>query len=79
MDSGALIEPEWFALHDSRGLDVSGLKTFMRATVAASEYAVYIPAVVIFVRVYGGQAVTSKYERVWPPSGVTVYADSPRQ
>ncbi|KUJ11343.1 glycosyltransferase family 57 protein [Mollisia scopiformis] len=47
---GALIDPSWFTLHTSRGLDDPILKVFMRATVIISEYLIYIPAAVIFVR-----------------------------
>jgi alpha-1,3-glucosyltransferase len=47
---GELIDPSWFALHTSRGLGDPALKIFMRATVIVSEYLVYIPAAVIFVR-----------------------------
>ena len=47
---GALIDPSWFALYSSRGLEDPTLKIFMRATVLVSEYLIYIPAVVIFVR-----------------------------
>jgi len=47
---GSLINPDWFALYLSRGLDSLDLKVFMRATVMVSEYFVYIPAVVICVR-----------------------------
>jgi alpha-1,3-glucosyltransferase len=47
---GGFIDPSWFALHTSRGLDDPTLKVFMRATVIVSEYLVYIPAAVIFVR-----------------------------
>jgi alpha-1,3-glucosyltransferase len=47
---GSFINPAWFALHTSRGLDDPTLKIFMRATVIISEYLVYIPAAVIFVR-----------------------------
>ncbi|KAK3069697.1 Glucosyltransferase-like protein [Teratosphaeriaceae sp. CCFEE 6253] len=47
---GWLIHPDWFRLYLSRGLDDDGLKVFMRATVVASEYAVYIPAAVLCVR-----------------------------
>lgn len=57
---GALINPSWFALHTSRGLDDPALKIFMRATVIVSEYLIYVPAAVIFVRrfsrYYGVQA-----------------------
>jgi alpha-1,3-glucosyltransferase len=47
---GEIIDPSWFALHTSRGLDDPTLKVFMRATVIISEYLMYIPATVIFVR-----------------------------
>ncbi|KJR87295.1 alpha-1,3-glucosyltransferase [Sporothrix schenckii 1099-18] len=47
---GGLMDASWFALHTSRGLETPALKIFMRATVFVSEYLVYIPAVVIFVR-----------------------------
>ncbi|KAH7064520.1 dolichyl pyrophosphate Man9GlcNAc2 alpha-1,3-glucosyltransferas-like protein [Macrophomina phaseolina] len=49
---GHYIEPVWFALHTSRGLDDPTLKVFMRATVFVSEYLVYIPAVVVCLRRY---------------------------
>jgi len=47
---GSLINPSWFALFASRGSDDPNLKIFMRATVIVSEYLIYIPAAVIFVR-----------------------------
>ncbi|ORY66252.1 family 57 glycosyltransferase [Pseudomassariella vexata] len=47
---GALIDPSWFALYTSRGSEDPILKIFMRATVIISEYLIYIPALVIFVR-----------------------------
>lgn len=47
---GSSINPAWFALHASRALDDPMLKVYMRATALASEYLVYVPAVVIFVR-----------------------------
>lgn len=47
---GHLIEPKWFALYLSHGLDDADLKVFMRATVAVSEFLVYVPAAVICVR-----------------------------
>jgi len=49
---GSWIDPSWFTLYTSRGLDDPTLKIFMRATVIVSEYLIYIPAVVIFVRRY---------------------------
>ncbi|KAH7376565.1 ALG8 glycosyltransferase family ALG6 [Plectosphaerella cucumerina] len=47
---GALIEPAWFSLYTSRGHEDPTLKIFMRATVMVSEYLIYIPAAVIFIR-----------------------------
>lgn len=47
---GALIDPSWFALYTSRGSDDPVLKVFMRATVIISEYLIYVPATVVFVR-----------------------------
>ncbi|KAF1839908.1 glycosyltransferase family 57 protein [Cucurbitaria berberidis CBS 394.84] len=55
---GSAINPEWFALDASRGLDDPSLKIYMRATVLVSEYLIYIPAIVIFLRRY------SRLERV---------------
>jgi alpha-1,3-glucosyltransferase len=48
--SGSAINPSWFELYESRGLDDPSLKVYMRATVFVSEYLIYIPAVVIFLR-----------------------------
>jgi alpha-1,3-glucosyltransferase len=50
---GHIVNPSWFTLYKSRGLDDPLLKVFMRASVLISEYLVYVPAVVIFVRRYG--------------------------
>lgn len=49
---GALIDPSWFALFVSRGSDDPNLKIFMRATVIISEYLIYVPAAIVFVRRY---------------------------
>ncbi|RAH44187.1 dolichyl-P-Glc:Man(9)GlcNAc(2)-PP-dolichol alpha-1,3-glucosyltransferase ALG6 [Aspergillus brunneoviolaceus CBS 621.78] len=49
---GTAIDPSWFALDQSRGLEDPLLKVFMRGTVVASEYLVFIPAVVNFLRRY---------------------------
>lgn len=48
--SGSAINPEWFALDESRALDDPSLKIYMRATVFITEYLTYIPAVIIFLR-----------------------------
>lgn len=49
---GLLIDPSWFALDTSRGNHDPNLKVFMRATVIISEFLIYVPAVVMFVRRY---------------------------
>ncbi|KAL2831082.1 ALG6, ALG8 glycosyltransferase family-domain-containing protein [Aspergillus cavernicola] len=49
---GSVFDTTWFALDGSRGLEDPLLKVFMRATVIVSEYLVYIPAVVTFLRRY---------------------------
>lgn len=51
-NSGAIVEPAWFALDKSRGFEDPHLKVFMRATVVVSEYLIYIPAIVNFLRRY---------------------------
>ncbi|PZC98945.1 Alg6-Alg8 domain containing protein [Pyrenophora tritici-repentis] len=49
---GSAIDPDWFALDESRALDDPSLKIYMRATVFVSEYLIYVPALVIFLRRY---------------------------
>lgn len=50
---GSLFNQSWFALDTSRGLDDDPLlKVYMRATVIVSEYVIFIPAIVIFLRRY---------------------------
>ncbi|EEQ85308.1 hypothetical protein RJZ56_001305 [Blastomyces dermatitidis] len=61
---GSVIEPSWFALDDSRGIEGPLLKVYMRATVVVSEYLVYVPAVVIFLRRYSRMQGT----HVWASS-----------
>jgi alpha-1,3-glucosyltransferase len=49
---GSLLDPDWFMINKSRGIEDPLLKVFMRATVLVSEYFGYIPAVIIFLRHY---------------------------
>jgi alpha-1,3-glucosyltransferase len=58
---GSLINPAWFALFTSRGSDDPDLKIFMRATVVISEYIIYIPAAVVFIRRFGRLSGTASY------------------
>lgn len=47
---GSLIDPSWFALDSSRGIESQNIKSFMRFTVILSEIIIYIPAVFRFTR-----------------------------
>ncbi|KAJ6032258.1 CAZyme family GT57 [Penicillium herquei] len=49
---GSTVDPAWFALDESRGFEHPDLKIYMRATVVVSEYFIYVPAVVTFLRRY---------------------------
>ncbi|RPD62340.1 glucosyltransferase [Lentinus tigrinus ALCF2SS1-7] len=51
---GSWVDPLWFALDDSRGIETSGSKVFMRATVLFFDTLVYVPALVMFARVWQG-------------------------
>ncbi|ORX74683.1 ALG6, ALG8 glycosyltransferase [Linderina pennispora] len=42
-----LIDPSWVALLQSRGIETAESKMFMRASVIAFEFAIYVPAVVV--------------------------------
>ncbi|XP_073213561.1 dolichyl pyrophosphate Man9GlcNAc2 alpha-1,3-glucosyltransferase isoform X2 [Lepidochelys kempii] len=43
-----LINPDWIALHTSRGYESQPHKLFMRATVLIADLLVYIPAVILY-------------------------------
>lgn len=47
---GTWLNPAWFDLDTSRGMETLSLKTFMRCTVLLSEALVFLPAVLIFSR-----------------------------
>ncbi|KAG6854653.1 hypothetical protein C0991_003301 [Blastosporella zonata] len=51
---GSWIEPTWFALDASRGIETQGSKTFMRATVVALDLLVYVPALLMFAATWQG-------------------------
>lgn len=42
------INPDWIALHSSRGYESQAHKLFMRATVLIADLLIYIPAVVLY-------------------------------
>ncbi|KAH9080462.1 glucosyltransferase [Lactarius deliciosus] len=49
---GSWIDPKWFALDTSRGIETPTSKLFMRSTVILSDYAIYLPAAWLFTRVW---------------------------
>ncbi|KAI5117927.1 hypothetical protein M0805_002006 [Coniferiporia weirii] len=51
---GSLVDPSWFELDESRGIETAQSKTFMRSTVLVSDVFVYIPALIFFVRAWHG-------------------------
>lgn len=51
-DSGSTIEPSWFALDTSRGIETPGSKVYMRATVLALDTVIYVPALLWFVKTW---------------------------
>ncbi|KAG5648420.1 hypothetical protein DXG03_004994 [Asterophora parasitica] len=51
---GSWIEPAWFALDTSRGIETPGSKVFMRVTVLALDLVVYIPALIMFAWTWQG-------------------------
>lgn len=59
---GSFIDPAWFALGSSRGLESQLLKVYMRATVLASEYLTYIPAAIILNQTFVSLRGVSKWE-----------------
>lgn len=45
---GELINPTWFELDKSRGLESHALKVFMRFTVIISDYLLFIPSLLLY-------------------------------
>lgn len=58
---GSKINPAWFALDESKGLESAESKLFMRSTVVLSELLIYIPAVFAFCQTLYGNAYFKKY------------------
>ncbi|KAF1808927.1 ALG6, ALG8 glycosyltransferase [Eremomyces bilateralis CBS 781.70] len=59
---GSLVNPSFFELDTSRGLESEELKVFMRASVLLSEYAVYIPAAISFMRRFSHSQGVGKWD-----------------
>lgn len=52
---GIWINPEWFALKSSRGIETDGIKSFMRISVLISDLVIYVPAMMQLTSNYGGK------------------------
>ncbi|EMG48144.1 hypothetical protein G210_1341 [Candida maltosa Xu316] len=52
---GSFINPSWFGLDSSRGIEGEGIKTFMRMCVIVSELIIYIPGVLKIANLVGGK------------------------
>ncbi|CCF55943.1 hypothetical protein KAFR_0A05070 [Kazachstania africana CBS 2517] len=50
---GSFIYPKWFTLNDSRGIEMEGIKSYMRTTVLISEAVFYFPAIIYFSKWFG--------------------------
>ncbi|KAI8994135.1 ALG6, ALG8 glycosyltransferase family-domain-containing protein [Trametes punicea] len=59
---GARVDPSWFALGKSRGLETPGSKVFMRFTVLALDTLIYVPALLIFTRAWQGTRSSRRQE-----------------
>lgn len=60
--SGSSINPEWFALQKSHGIETYALKVFMRSSVLLADCLTLIPALIIFV-VYCANPLTDSKVR----------------
>lgn len=49
---GSWLNPSWFSLDDSRGLETSSSQVYMRSTALASDTLIYLPAVLMFVKTW---------------------------
>ncbi|KAJ7672726.1 ALG6, ALG8 glycosyltransferase family-domain-containing protein [Mycena rosella] len=49
---GHWLEPSWVALETSRGIETEASKVFMRSTVVALDAVIYVPALLMFTRVW---------------------------
>lgn len=61
---GTFINPEWFALNSSRGIESDGVKTFMRMSSLISEMIVYVPALFGVISLVGKQLRVSRMDQI---------------
>lgn len=61
---GSFINSSWFALDVSRGIETSGLKTYMRFTSLLSEVLIYFPALLGFIAFLGKKLNLSRMDQI---------------
>ncbi|OJT15238.1 Dolichyl pyrophosphate Man9GlcNAc2 alpha-1,3-glucosyltransferase [Trametes pubescens] len=59
---GAWLDTSWVALDRSRGIETSGSKVFMRFTVLTFDTLVYVPALLMFTKVWQGTRSARRQE-----------------
>ncbi|XP_069794419.1 dolichyl pyrophosphate Man9GlcNAc2 alpha-1,3-glucosyltransferase isoform X9 [Narcine bancroftii] len=60
------INPEWIALHTSRGYESLGHKLFMRTTVLVADFIVYVPAILYYILYCEGPGtIKDKVGNIW--------------
>ncbi|KAK6459944.1 glucosyltransferase required for N-linked glycosylation pathway [Scheffersomyces coipomensis] len=61
---GSFIDPSWFALNASRGIETNPVKFYMRFTSLASELIFYIPAVLSIANLMGKKFNLSRMDQI---------------
>ncbi|RCK59599.1 Dolichyl pyrophosphate Man9GlcNAc2 alpha-1,3-glucosyltransferase [Candida viswanathii] len=61
---GNFINPNWFALNDSRGLETDDLRMFMRLTAIASELIIYIPGILKLANLLGKKSNINRMDQI---------------
>ncbi|KAK6204618.1 glucosyltransferase required for N-linked glycosylation pathway [Scheffersomyces amazonensis] len=61
---GSFIEASWFTLNESRGIEIDGIKFYMRFTSIVSELIFYIPAVLSIANSMGKKFNLSRMDQI---------------
>src|SRR5699024_4694705 len=61
---GTFLNPEWFALDTSRGLETDAVKNYMRYLALVSELLLYIPLVLLLVNLIAKRFRLSRMDQI---------------
>ncbi|KAI5962891.1 ALG6 [Candida theae] len=61
---GSFLNPIWFALNSSRGLETNDLKFYMRITSIVSELVCYIPGILILANILGKKFNLTRMDQI---------------